>query len=147
MILDPDITPPFRPPYRGCDATRTDHYERATQLIVFILSRIQQRGSSTHTQPPNARVASRVVSTCGPRILISPRVAHTRDVGPHYTVNQSNFTAIDHQAARTQATLSTVGHCQIYVMIDIDRPTITPELKEHESDSEVEIADWSIYAD
>ena len=33
------------------------------------------------------------------------------------------------------------------VMIDTDRPTITPEPKEHESDSEVEIADWSIYAD
>ena len=33
------------------------------------------------------------------------------------------------------------------VMIDTDRPTITSGPKEHESDSEVEIADWSIYAD
>ena len=32
-------------------------------------------------------------------------------------------------------------------MIDTDRPTITPGPKEHESDSEVEIADWSIYTD
>ena len=33
------------------------------------------------------------------------------------------------------------------VMIDTDRPTITSEPKEHESDSDVEIVDWSIYAD
>ena len=73
-------------------------------------------------------------------------MAYTRDVGPHYTVNQLNFTVIDYQAARTQATPSTVEHCQIYIIIDTDRPTITPGLKEHESNSEVEIVDWSIYA-
>ena len=32
------------------------------------------------------------------------------------------------------------------VIIDTDRPTITPGPKEHESNSKVEIADWSIYA-
>ena len=31
------------------------------------------------------------------------------------------------------------------VMIDTDRPTITSGPKEHESNSEVEIVDWSIY--
>ena len=44
-------------------------------------------------------------------------MAYTRDVGPYYTVNQLNLTVVDHQAARTQATPSTVGHCQIYIII------------------------------
>ena len=32
-----------------------------------------------------------------------------------------------------------------YIIIDTNRPTITSGPKEHESNSEVEIADWSIY--